>query len=451
VVEEGDPVKPGDNLVVAEPFVFAIQSQFRNKVCEHCLAYVDSWGGIRLCSRCESVGYCSEECRQQDWGRHQLECELVRQCARRQFPHRAWFLARACIKVHQEGYNVQDRINNRRSRCFGDLVDHYDDVTKDNAKIENDFWYKDVSELLGSLMPSREEYISIYGRLLVNSFALRADNNGEEENVGTALYRANSIFDHSCSPNATTVFSGKKLYIKSLVSSSSMKLSDFYISYLDQSMPWKARRAKLKGTWYFDCGCSCCDDLETEVLKHSAKCPDQRCSGSVTVDTDTWTWSQCNMCHSDLSKEARFRYQETYSMVREVVDENGGEYQYTDVNEFLVRQMSSLFHVLDIELLQASNGAGNGNYTSKDWNRALQYFELTLPGIRKYYDPLCGYLATTLERYADCLYYTGNIKKAKLIVEEANSIMKIIPGTKNYYYKKYFYPKYSKILKLSIK
>ena len=59
-------------------------------------------------------------------------------------------------------------------------------------------------------------------------------------------------------------------------------------------------------------------------------------------------------------------------MVREVVDENGGEYlcecrhMYsrhgnvnvnvnvadTDVNEFLVRQMSSLFHVEDIELMQ---------------------------------------------------------------------------------------------------
>ena len=38
VVEEGDPVKAGDTLVVAEPFVFAIQSQFRNKVCENCLA-----------------------------------------------------------------------------------------------------------------------------------------------------------------------------------------------------------------------------------------------------------------------------------------------------------------------------------------------------------------------------------------------------------------------------
>ena len=37
VVEEGDPVQPGDTLVVAEPFVYAIQPQFKNKVCENCL------------------------------------------------------------------------------------------------------------------------------------------------------------------------------------------------------------------------------------------------------------------------------------------------------------------------------------------------------------------------------------------------------------------------------
>ena len=116
----------------------------------------------------------------------------------------------------------------------------------------------------------------------VNSFALRADNNGEEENVGTALYRANSIFDHSCQPNATTVFSGKifivqllyihpwfkiilfwiwitvirssfkgifigkKLYIKSIVSSPSLDLSQFYIAYLDHSIPRDARRNRLR-------------------------------------------------------------------------------------------------------------------------------------------------------------------------------------------------------------
>ena len=37
VVEEGGPVNPGDTLVVALPFVYAIQPQFKTKVCEYCL------------------------------------------------------------------------------------------------------------------------------------------------------------------------------------------------------------------------------------------------------------------------------------------------------------------------------------------------------------------------------------------------------------------------------
>ena len=94
-----------------------------------------------------------------------------------------------CSQVHQEGYEVPDRINKKRTRCFKDLVDRkcklylcisliliiyiilldYDDVTKDISKVENDFWFKDVSEILGTLTPPREEFISIYGRLLVRA------------------------------------------------------------------------------------------------------------------------------------------------------------------------------------------------------------------------------------------------------------------------------------------
>ena len=47
------------------------------------------------------------------------------------------------------------------------LTSDYDDVTGDSGKVENNFWYRDVSELLGARTPPREEYISIYGRLLV--------------------------------------------------------------------------------------------------------------------------------------------------------------------------------------------------------------------------------------------------------------------------------------------
>ena len=85
---------------------------------------------------------------------------------------------------------------------------------------------------------------------------------------------------------------------------------------------------------------------------------------------------------------------------------------------------------------------------------------------RKYYDPLCGYLGSTLEKYADCLFQTGKrekvknifwmtsktvfVLKAKTVMEETHDIMKIIPGTENYYYKKYFLPKYLGIRNASI-
>ena len=117
---------------------------------------------------------------------------------------------------------------------------------------------------------------------------------------------------------------GKKLYIKAMVHSPLMQLSNFFISYLDQSMTRDARRAKLKRTWYFDCGCSGCEDLATEESKHSAKCTVLNCDGNVTVDVNitlfenilleqfvkvlNWNWSPCSICGSQLTKESKFRY-----------------------------------------------------------------------------------------------------------------------------------------------
>ena len=94
-----------------------------------------------------------------------------------------------------------------------------------------------------------KEYLSIYGRLLVNSFALRVDNKGEEESVGTALYRANSIFDHSCRPSATTVFSRGRLQIRAMVASPCLDLGNYFISYMDEAETRAQRLTKLKRTW----------------------------------------------------------------------------------------------------------------------------------------------------------------------------------------------------------
>ena len=62
-------------------------------------------------------------------------------------------------------------------------------------------------------------------------------------------------------------------------------------------------------------------------------------------------------------------------------------------------------------LVQAAIGAASGNHGSKDWARAVPYYELSLGGVRKYYQPYCGYLGSTLEKYAECLFLSGNKEK----------------------------------------
>ena len=47
-------------------------------------------------------------------------------------------------------------------------------------------------------------------------------------------------------------------------------------------------------------------------------------------------------------------------------------------------------------LVQAAIGAASGNHASKGWARAVPYFELSLSGVRKYYQQYCGYLGSTL-------------------------------------------------------
>jgi len=448
VVEPGQPVRPGDTLALAQPFVFAIQPQYRQKVCENCLLFTEKWGEISLCPDCGAVGYCSEQCRAADRDRHRTECALVALRQKKAIPHRAWLVARAVLRVQEEGYSQQERVNSHQQRAFGDLMDHYEDVVADSS-LQNSgwcgWWESEVGELLGGLMPDRREYLGVYGRLLVNSFALRVDNNGEEENVGTVLYRACSIFDHSCRPNATTVFSAGRLRIVATEPSPALDLSTYFISYLDEAMPRPARQAKLRRTWYFECGCVECQDPGGEQARNCAVCEVEECGGRAAVCIATWTWQPCHVCGAELSRAARVRYQETHEMVRQVVDENGGEYQFTDVSEFLVRQMRGLFHPLDTELWQAAQGAAHGHLAGKLLEKALPYLELSLPGVRLYYGRYQGYLAAHLEHLAECLLAGGRAGEATAAITEADSLLRVVPGQESLQYRRYFQPKLARI------
>lgn len=85
-------------------------------------------------------------------------------------------------------------------------------------------------EFLGeSLMPNSAELMGIYGRVCVNSFNIL---DTEMNSIGTAIYLAPSIMDHSCKPNAVAVFEGITIVVRVLEDIPRLDWSQVYIYLL---------------------------------------------------------------------------------------------------------------------------------------------------------------------------------------------------------------------------
>ncbi|KAK7086092.1 hypothetical protein SK128_018779, partial [Halocaridina rubra] len=101
----------------------------------------------------------------------------------------------------------------------------------------------------------------IYGRIIVNSFSITdADMNG----IGTGVYLAASIFDHSCQPNAFVTFLGKQLICRSLIDWPVIDWTKIRISYIDVMNSTSERVKDLYQRYYFMCDCSSCNNVERD-------------------------------------------------------------------------------------------------------------------------------------------------------------------------------------------
>lgn len=91
--------------------------------------------------------------------------------------------------------------------------------------------YAVLSEYLAAhTMPNHAEFLGIYGRLCINGFNLLDE---EMNSIGTAIYLATSIIDHSCRPNAVATFDGPQISIRLVADIPELDWSQIKIAYVD--------------------------------------------------------------------------------------------------------------------------------------------------------------------------------------------------------------------------
>lgn len=153
--------------------------------------------------------------------------------------------------------------------------------------------------------------------MAVNSFNVL---DGEMNSIGTAMYLAASILDHSCQPNAVATFDGRTLNIRTLVDIPQINWDSIFISYIDLMDDTETRRGSLKKNYYFLCACcKCVQHDQDEVKFYPAMCP--KCSGAYCVSKKSCSNVHCN-----------------YVPTKEFIEE------FEDVTEFSKAKLSEMSH-----------------------------------------------------------------------------------------------------------
>ncbi|XP_011313227.1 histone-lysine N-methyltransferase SMYD3 isoform X2 [Fopius arisanus] len=264
-------IKKGKTILTAEPFAFVLSEQHRKERCDQCFKS----SKISRCAGCQYVYYCGRNCQRKAWAIHKIECPNIKRIHPRVLPDAARMMARIIIKLSQNGREERGYYTPTKYRVFDDLMSHVIDIKEDMKKMEH---FTSLSMVLleflpNDILPDVKELLAIFGRMSVNSFNIL---DTDMTSLGVGIYLGPSIIDHNCKPNATAVFEGTTLMIRTLHDLPALDWSQIHITYIDVLKDMETRRAELRKSYYFLCECERCNTPET--IEIAAACPNKTCT-----------------------------------------------------------------------------------------------------------------------------------------------------------------------------
>ncbi|XP_030853046.1 histone-lysine N-methyltransferase SMYD3-like [Strongylocentrotus purpuratus] len=239
---------PGQCILEELPYVYTLCDNTRGLYCDFCLKKSST---LKKCSSCNYVRYCNTSCQKRDWTRcHKQECKILQKI--HPSPpdlHGAQLLSHLIRKQRKSTPCTQDNED-----CFPTTVDqlesHLSYAKKDNIEsllfVLQQFFEEDVLAEPSSL-------VKMYGVINCNSFSIY---NNDLIAIASGIYLRASMVNHSCDPNCTWVFDGRKLQLRTVKDVTEGE--ECTISYIDNINPTKERQAELEKRYHFTCKCVRC-------------------------------------------------------------------------------------------------------------------------------------------------------------------------------------------------
>ena len=135
-------------------------------------------GGVAWCDECGLVRYCGEVCKMKGWENHKVECTMIGQegAGGRVLNDKLRLVTRIWLKIRSGG-SISENTENGEGpgRRWDELMDHAEEILKEKEELLDSQYNLLGAVLKKDIMPDRKTFVSIYGKMLINSFSLRSD------------------------------------------------------------------------------------------------------------------------------------------------------------------------------------------------------------------------------------------------------------------------------------
>ncbi|XP_012523348.1 histone-lysine N-methyltransferase SMYD3 [Monomorium pharaonis] len=418
-----DGIKKGTTIYTGKPFAFVVKSEHRTTRCDNCLKSEK----LLRCTGCQYVYYCDRNCQKKSWPIHKAECvhlkKILSQGLLIKNIDEIRLVARIIIKLNQGGADEIDYYNEKKLK-FKDLMSHYSDIKADTKRqLHFSLLYGMLFQFLDkTLVPDFEEVMGIWGRMCTNYFSITNDL----DSIGIGIYLGASKVDHSCKPNATFVFEGTTIIIRTIMDLPSLDLSQIRIAYIGLLHSKKKRRELLHNMHYFWCDCERCKN--EEPMAKAAACPNSSCDSPCSIEAD-----ECEKCSTKISIE----FKETFQRISDFTANHLKELDRFDNEKIIflsktyLKMQKGVMHKFNVQHIQTLFTIHITSLNLEWFKDAELYAKKLLPGLLLYYGEVCPLIGLLYFTIGKLELLNNKPKEALQTLSKADTLLRITHGDKH--------------------
>ena len=292
-VRAREDIDTNETLLVFDPFEVSLGSDKWPFYCYYCFTCTRDLF-IVPCDSCSYIQYCSTDCRDSDSIHGRLECTNMPVLSKLGIVH---FALRIMFKMSNTA--LQEIHSRDTNKTFSITNDRIHGTTEHEMEVI-DVFYEDfvtITEICKSTefrtavelvsqqsrfnKVTKDELFVILRVLTAKALMNAVTVQDKDELIGCGLYPQLALLNHSCYSNTISLFSDKRVVLKSVVPIPCFNevLNCYGVSF--QSGSLQQRQESLLETYNFKCACIPCTDGWEEESEWKISC--KNCSRRVTL------------------------------------------------------------------------------------------------------------------------------------------------------------------------